>query len=147
MTTPDLSHLHDFYQPPPPSWTPQTIGWYVLFALLVLFAIWMIARALSHWLANRYRREALVQLQTASVNQLSALLKRTAMVTRPRAQVASLSGKPWLAFLSKSSANISFQSAPGSRIEDVALTQEPVTPEDEQRLRQLASDWVRSHHV
>jgi len=147
MTHPDLSKLHDFYQPPPPSWMPQTAGWYVLLALSCIFAIWLLARTVARWLSNRYRREALAQLQNAPVSQLSALLKQTAMAVWPRVQVASLSGQEWLRFLSASSGLEGFKSAPGNLIEDAAITPKPLTAGDEQRLRQLASEWVRTHHV
>ena len=51
MTAP-LDNLHDFYQPPPPAWTPQTIGWYVVFAVIALLAMWIIIHSLRRWLAN-----------------------------------------------------------------------------------------------
>jgi hypothetical protein len=143
---PDLSKLHDFYQPPPPSWMPQTAGWYAILALFGVFAIWLFARAIARWMSNRYRREALQQLQNAHASQFSALLKRTAMAAWPREDVASLSGEEWLKFLSESSGLHEFKSAPGSLIEDSALTGQSITAADEQRLRQLASEWVRTHH-
>ena len=146
MKTADLSKLHDFYQPALPSWMPQTLGWQILFALFCILAIWFIARAVARWLSNRYRREALAQLQTVPVDQFSALLKRAAMVSWPRAQVASLSGNAWLNFLSASSGIEAFKSAPGNLIEDAAITQQPVSAEAEQQLRHLASEWVKTHH-
>jgi uncharacterized protein DUF4381 len=146
MKPADLSKLHDFYQLASPSWMPQTLGWHILFALFCLFAIWLIARAIARWLSNRYRREALAQLKTVPPNQFSALLKRTAMAAWPRAQVASLSGEAWLNFLSSSSGIAGFKSAPGNLIEDAAITGRPVTAEAEQQLRQLASEWVKTHH-
>jgi len=144
---PDLSKLHDFYQPPPPSWMPQTAGWYALLVLLCVFAIWLVARAVARWMSNRYRREALRHLQNADATQFSALLKCTAMTVWPREDVASLSGQEWLKFLSASSRLDEFNSAPGNLIEDAAITAKPINAADEQRLRQLASEWVRAHHV
>ena len=35
-----LDKLHDYYQPAPPTWTPQTIGWYVLFGIVALLLLW-----------------------------------------------------------------------------------------------------------
>jgi hypothetical protein len=143
---PDLSKLHDFYQPPPPSWMPQTAGWYALLALFCIFAMWLLARVVTRWLSNRYRREALQQLQSAHATQFSALLKRTAMAVWPREDVASLSGEEWLKFLSASSGLDEFNSNPGNLIEHIAIAEQPLTAADEQRLRQLASEWVRTHH-
>ena len=37
-----LNKLHDFYQPPPPAWTPQTAGWYVVFSVIGLLILWLV---------------------------------------------------------------------------------------------------------
>jgi hypothetical protein len=147
MTAPDLSRLHDFSQPPPPSWMPQTIGWYVVFVLIVLSATWFVARTIRHWLNNRYRRDALRALQHAPAAQLSEILKRTAMVTWPRSEIASLTGDNWIHFLEKSSGVREFQSFPGRLIEEAALSDCTLAPKDQEQLRQLAARWVRTHHV
>jgi hypothetical protein len=74
MTAP-LDKLHDFYQPSPPSWRPQTIGWYVVFAIAALLLLWLVIHLVRRWIANRYRREAMRELAHARPEQLSALLK------------------------------------------------------------------------
>jgi len=147
MNNPDLSKLHDFYHPPPPSWMPHTIGWYVLFALLLATSMFFGARTLRRWLRNRYRRDAIRELQFAPAAQLSEILKRTALITWPRSQVASLTGAEWTEFLAGTSGLAGFRSAPGDRIESLALTDSAISSSDEQRLKQLATDWVRLHHV
>jgi hypothetical protein len=150
MTTPapaDLSKLHDFYYPPPVSWKPQTIGWYILFALVGLALLWLAYRALRHWQHNRYRRLALKELPSTPPELLSALLKRTALAAWPRNTIASLTGPDWLAFLTRTSSLDSFQQPPGSRIEELALSPTPIPPDEEQRLRNLATQWIRRHRV
>ena len=91
MTAP-LDTLHGFYEPPPPAWTPQTVAWYCVFALAAIAAtcalVWMIRKRIR----NRYRREALHELETTRADGFSALLKRTALSAWPRDEVASLSG-------------------------------------------------------
>jgi len=57
-----LDSLHNFYQPPPPSWMPQTISWYVVFVLIAAAIIWTAVHFIRKWFANRYRREALREL-------------------------------------------------------------------------------------
>jgi Domain of unknown function (DUF4381) len=144
---PDLSGLHDFVSPVPPSWMPQTIGWYVLFAVLAALGLFLVARATRHWWKNRYRREAIREIQSAPLAELSEILKRTALITWPRSRVASLTGKSWLDFLADSSGLREFESAPGDRIEIAAISKPSSNTHDEQRLRELASDWVKKHHV
>jgi hypothetical protein len=147
MNGPDLSQLHDFYQPLPSSWVPQTIGWYVLLALLFAGALFLIVRALRRWLRDRYRRDALREIEAAAPAQLSEILKRAAMVRWPRPKVASLTGKDWTDFLADSSGLDAFRSAPGDRIESVALSSSALATADRNRLKQLAADWVKLHHV
>ena len=142
-----LNKLHDFYQPPPPAWTPQTIGWYILFALAIITILWLMIRAVRRWAANRYRRESLRELVTLPMDQLSTLLKRTALVAWPRKQIASLNGPAWLQFLDASAGIDSFQRSPGDSIEDLALQPTVLSDADEQELRQLAAEWIRRHRV
>ena len=68
-----LDKLHDFYQPPPPSWMPHTIGWYVVFAVGAAAAIWIAVHFIRKWLANRYRREALRELPLLPPEQICPL--------------------------------------------------------------------------
>jgi Domain of unknown function (DUF4381) len=144
---PALSKLHDYYQPAPPLWIPQTIGWYVLFTLIALLLIWLLFRAVRRWFANRYRREALRELATATPDQFSVLLKRVALAAWPREKVASLSGDDWLNFLSKSVKDNTFQTGPGNRIEELALHPGNASADDEQELRAIAAQWIRRHRV
>jgi Domain of unknown function (DUF4381) len=142
-----LDRLHDFSQPAPPAWTPQTIGWYVLFAIVGLLLLWLTVRTIRQWLANRYRRAALHKLAFLPPVQFSALLKSTALVVWPRARIASLTGAAWLEFLNKSGPDELFTTAPGNRIEEIALQPATLSSEDEQKLRQLTAEWVRRHRV
>ena len=146
MTAPH-DNLHDFYQPPPPAWTPQTIGWYVVFAVIALLAMWMTIHTLRRWLANRYRREALRELALLQPEQFSTLLKRTALSAWPREKVASLSGDAWLKFLNESAENNSFHQTPGNRIEEIALRSQTLSGEDERTLRKITAEWIRRHRV
>jgi hypothetical protein len=140
-----LAKLHDFYQPPPPSWTPQTVGWYVVFALLFVLAIWAAWRILASWRRNRYRREALRELEHTEVSAIPVLLKRTALAAWPREQVASLSGEPWLQFLEIHYK--AFSKDQGRRILDLEYRGDSLGPEEERAIRQAAAGWIRRHRV
>jgi hypothetical protein len=142
-----LDKLHDFYQPPPPAWTPQTAGWYALFIIAGLLAIWAIVHLVRRWFANRYRREALSELTLLQPSEFSALLKRTALAAWPRERVASLSGETWLAFLSEASGDEVFHHSPADRIEELALRPETLSSEDEHTLREIVATLIRGHRV
>jgi Domain of unknown function (DUF4381) len=145
---PALAKLHGLYQPPPPPWTPQTPGWFILFGLIALTLVWLAIRFIRKWLADRYRREALHAAGSAPLNQLPVLLKRTALAAWPRDKVASLNGAAWLRFLDESAGMDKFQSTPGSRIEELALEPDAApSTEDEQALRAMAAEWIRRHRV
>ena len=146
MTGP-LDKLHDFYQPAPPAWTPQTIGWYVVFAVAGLLLLWLVIHSIRRRLANRYRREALRALASAQPQEFSALLKRTALTAWPREKVAPLSGESWLTFLNQTAAGELFQDSPANRIEEAALHVIPLTASDEQVLRAATATWIRRHRV
>jgi Domain of unknown function (DUF4381) len=146
MTAP-LDKLHDFYQPPPPAWTPQTIGWYGVFAILAILSMWITIRSVRRWLANRYRREALRELVLLQPEQFSTLLKRTALSAWPREKVASLNGEAWLNFLNETADDSIFQCNPGNRIEEISLRPIILSGNDEQELRKLTAEWIRRHRV
>lgn len=144
MTAP-LGNLHDFYQPQPPSWYPQTIGWYIVFAIVALLIFWLVLYLLRHWHKNRYRREALSQLSHIEAAELSALLKRTALSAWPREEVAALSGPAWLKFLDDSTGHPLFAEAPANRIEELALQPSTISSEDEAALRHASASWIKYH--
>jgi Domain of unknown function (DUF4381) len=142
-----LDQLHDFYQPSPPAWTPQTAGWYILFAILGLLMLWLAVHLVRRWFANRYRREALRALPLLEPSEFSALLKRTALAVWPREKVASLSGATWLKFLNGSTGHEFFRHAPADQIEELALRPQTLSQEDEQALRATVASWIRRHRV
>ncbi|MBB5326550.1 DUF4381 domain-containing protein [Tunturiibacter gelidoferens] len=142
-----LDKLHDFYQPPGPTWTPQTVGWYVLFVIAGLLVIWVSVHQMRKWFANRYRRAALRELDLLPANEFSALLKRTALAVWPRERVASLSGAEWLNFLNEATGDETFHSPPADRIEEMALQPVTLSNEDEHTLRRTVATWIRSHRV
>ncbi len=142
-----LAKLHDFDQPVPPSWIPQTIGWYVVFALLALLIVWMAWRVMTNWRRNRYRSEALRELETAEISEIPALLKRTALAAWPRERVASLTGEQWLAFLDAHGKRGSFSTEPGKALLDVAYRSVQLSPDQASALRKVAREWIRGHRV
>lgn len=146
MTAP-LDKLHDFYQPPAPPWTPQTVGWYVVFAIVGVLLLWAVVHFVRKWIANGYRREALRELTLARADGISALLKRAALSAWPRETVAQLSGDAWLSFLSTTSSGDAFRCSPGNRVEEIALKPSALSSEEENALRRVAEDWIRRHRV
>jgi hypothetical protein len=84
---PSIEQLKEIALPAPVSYAPQTWGWWVLLAVLVVAVVLLSALRYVQWRRDRYRREALVrlaQLQKRSddlnaLRELPELLKRTAI--------------------------------------------------------------------
>ena len=140
-----LDQLHDFYRPALPSWMPQTIGWYIVFGVLFLLVAWAAWRMFARWRRNRYRREALRELEQADVSARPVLLKRVALAAWPREEVASLTGEPWLQFLEIH--DNEFSKDQGRHLLDLEYRGVRPAPEQEQAVRQAAADWIRRHRV
>ncbi len=118
-----------------------------MFAVVAITAIWILVREIRRWMFNRYRREALKELQTLTVAEFSVLLKRTALSVWPREKVASLSGVEWLQFLDATIRGDGFLATPGNQIENLAFCEADLSAEDEKQLRELTAKWIRSHRV
>jgi len=121
-----LDNLHDIIVPNPVSWWPLAPGWYVLILGLIIAATWIGIRLNRQWQQNRFRREALSELDSIKPSELPALIKRVALCIWPREQVASLSGDDWLQFLDQSSNSDAFTQGPGKKLS--ALSYSPDTP-------------------
>lgn len=141
-----LEQLHDFYQPPPPSWRPQTVGPYVSLSILAILLIAFAAFFWHRWRRNRYRREAIRELAHTDVRHISELLKRTALSAWPRTQVAALTGTAWLTFLNTSVKQASFDNAVADQLETMAFSTVAPSHEDELAIRSAASLWIK-HHI
>lgn len=161
--TPDpysLDQLRDIIEPAPVAWWPPAMGGQLLLTLLL---IWLIAFALLAWLRyrrNAYRRAALAQLATiekalddpitrvTAVRELSALLKRVALIAFSRDEVAALSGESWLAFLDRSGGGRVFSQGAAAIIGSAAYDSTAAADLDQTARQDLigaARHWIRHH--
>jgi hypothetical protein len=137
----------------PATW-PARIGIIVLLAAAIT-AIWQFLR---YRRVNRYRREALAELNQIERSaggmtpqqvaaQLSVLLRRTALAAFPRERIAPLAGEAWLAFLDRGLDGTDFSAGAGRLF--ASLPYAPVSPGKGQlaTLVELTRRWIRKHHV
>lgn len=160
---PSLSQLADVVQPPPVSWMPQTLGWKVLGALLLVLFLWLMWRGVRRWFRNRYRREALAELRRLELRwqddpetgavvlaALPALVKRCALAAWPREQVAGASGAQWAQFIQSHAGHATHGAqalAPLVReiqYHDRASLQR-VSAHDVQVLIEASRQWIQGH--
>ena len=148
-----LDLMHGLVMPEPVPWLPQTPGWSIVLGWLVavlLLAAWQIVKRRRR---NRYRRDALAELEAIaarrdiepaeSAQRIATVLKRTALVAFPRADVAALYGKDWAKFLSETADN-------DAQIADAAdmLATAAYRPDaDPDALTRPARRWIRLHRA
>ncbi|MDD2060995.1 DUF4381 domain-containing protein [Pseudomonas sp. GD03860] len=156
---PSIDQLKELALPPAPSYLPQTWGWALLAAILVLAVLVYGAWRYRRWQLDRYRREALGQLATletamadehqriAALRAVPELLKRVALSMPKAPAVATLHGSDWQAFLDTHSRT----PLPADFAEQLArLAYAPdstLMAFDAQPLMRHCRTWVEHHHV
>ena len=146
-----LEGLREIRLPEAVSYAPQTIGWWVVFALVGLAVLYVAFRLWRRWKENAYRRAALERLETIerqrSLGALPDLIKRTALDAWPREVVAELSGGPWLAFLDRSYGGDGFSRGPGRALPAIAYGDTELAPSEVASLLELTRTWIRQHRA
>ena len=114
--------LKDIHLPEAVGWWPPAIGWWLLallIPLLLAFFYWLYKR-LTRKSAIKTARNNLIAIKqhpsldnSQKLRELSILMRRVAISVNPRTEVASLTGRPWLAFLDKSFTDASFSEGCG----------------------------------
>ncbi len=148
-----IDQLGAIAEPAPVSMAPATPAWAVLALVLVAAAALGLLAWIRHRRATAYRRAALKELRAlapaigqgdpTALASLDILLRRTALAAFPRAEVASLTGPAWIAFLDRTGGAL----APHGP----ALTAAPYarTPPafDGPAVLGAARHWLRHHHA
>jgi hypothetical protein len=155
--------LHDVVVPEVVAYTPQTIGWYVLVAVVLVVGVMVGVVVRRRHVRNRYRREALEHLElierdlgssntrTAALARIPVLLKRVAISRSERTEAASLTGDIWLAYLDRAYDGRGFTSGAGRLLPTLSYGTPNrlavVTDEEANDLVALTRNWIRSHDV
>lgn len=146
---PWMSNLEEIELPEPVPFTFETPGWYLVAGLALVVGLWLAWRLWKRWQADAYRRVALEELaKLDSPVGLPELLKRTALVAYPRAEVANLYGDSWLGFLDGTLGTTAFTQGAGRRLPDLAYStgsRADMSTEEVKELFELARRWVRRH--
>ena len=143
----ELEGMRGIRLPEPVSYAPQTVGWWILFAILALLLAVAIWYAVRRYRRNAYRRLALARLASVPLANLPTLVKRTALDAYPRTDVASLADDEWLAFLDASYGGRGFREGPGRVLPALAYDAPDVPPADAEALVSLVERWIRTHRA
>lgn len=157
-----LRSLKDIAVPTPVSWMPQTWGWLLVAGVVTVIVALVFLAWLRRYKADAYRREALKLMEgidaliqdpatrARGINQLAAVLKRTALAGWGRPSVASLSGDVWVRFLNDQD-DMHVKQALESLLDDLeyhgkaGLTALP--SETIKDISAAARHWIERHHV
>ena len=149
-----LDRLHDIAVPPPVPWWPPAPGWYILGGMVLALLGLAAWAALARWRRDRYRREALGDLDRiardpdapSSISAVAELVKRVALAAYPRDRVASLTGDAWLAFLDATGGTDAFTRGAGRALKDAAYRRDaPREPSELRGLADVVRHWITHH--
>ena len=140
------------------SWWPTAPGWKALAVVLIGLLAVVIFRLAKTWWHNRYRREALRQLDEHgngkplqdTVAVLPYFIKATALQAYPRQDIAALTGDGWLKFLDSHYPGPAFSHGPGEKLLCVAYQPKEQWQMNEDQCKALigmSRDWIATHRV
>lgn len=138
-----LDQLEPVPVPPSVPMYPQTAGWLALAAVLLVLLAVFAWRWRLHRLATAHRRAALAELSHVGDDRaaIAEILRRTALVSFPRPQVAGLTGPEWAAFLNQSYGGSGFSSPTGQALLKAPYCGSSADP----KATDLARDWIKHH--
>jgi hypothetical protein len=152
-----IADLKDIAPPPPVSYAPQTVGWWVVGAIVLAVLLWIAYRRWRMWRRNRYRRAAQAELgviaqalndpvqRPQALAALPALVKRTVLAWAPRQSAAPMTGEAWLGYLDLTLAGDSFARGPGRHLPSLAYGNGDIQADDLAALMTLLHRWIDDH--
>jgi hypothetical protein len=149
--------LRDVHLPAEVSWWPPAIGWWLLAVLIpvILFVAYRAYKRLSRKntlkRALKTARKHLDVIErdktmsgTQKICELSVLIRRVAISVAPRTEVASLTGRAWLAFLDNGLKDGPFSKGIGRLLIEAPYRNTPPTDSEVARLISLCRDWLKN---
>ncbi|OAI17256.1 hypothetical protein A1359_06185 [Methylomonas lenta] len=147
----DSLDLKDIHLPDSIGWWPPAPGWWLLLlaSILVLFAARIIFRRLTAKTAIKHAQKLLKQLRQQpddkleTLTTLSALLRRTAISTTTRSEVAGLRGQAWLEYLDHCLPDAPFSKGVGRCLADAHYQKSEPDEVDFEALFNLCERWLK----
>jgi hypothetical protein len=140
-----LDRLHDIAVPDPVPFWPPAPGWWVVTAVGLVLLLVAVVVGIGRWRRNRYRREALAELERRTQSaDIAELVKRAALAAFPRDRVAALTGDEWLAFLDETGRTDAFTRGAGKSLADAAYRR-PTEAGDVRDLVAVVRHWIKHH--
>ncbi|MCL1058914.1 DUF4381 domain-containing protein [Shewanella gelidimarina] len=149
-----VTQLVDIPLPNAIPWWPLAAGWYGVALVGLLFLLVLMYRKRQRWVADGYRRAALKQLQSLTLNdagRMNQVIRNTAMSANLCDVKLSQTGALWYRAIINSSRNVIFTEAQLQQLERLnyqSATQalRYLSESDFSKLNQLCQRWVKEHH-
>ena len=131
-------------EPLPISLIPETGGWYFLVLFLGLIILGLIRFLVKRYRANAYRRDAIAALPLAAddAGMLARIIRKAALATFPREDVAGLYGDDWAAFLERTCEGQPFK---GDLAKQITRAPYDLTIPVSDELISAACHWISKH--
>jgi len=148
--------LKELPLPEPVSYFPQTAGWAVVAVVILALAGWFAWRRWQAWKKDAYRRDGVVQLsrmtdRSGDISGLPFLIRKSALAAFPRADVASLRGADWTAWLNETAGRSVFKPEDSQIFDDLVYQAgDAYNRLDENTRRHLLDAslyWMRKHRA
>lgn len=157
QSTDPLAQLHDIVLPQAVGWWPLAWGWWVLLIIVVSISSTVIFLWRRNRQRERYRKAALAELDKIFqayqldadvahyLQELSILLRRTAISAQPQRFPVDIKGNAWLLWLEAQCPEVKAEFSTG--IGQILLTGPyQANPQiDGQALQQLIRLWLQKH--
>lgn len=153
-----LRNMSEVTIPDHVSWFPQTIGWKVVAAILIVVSLYYVIQSIRLWWNNRYRREAmaLMTVMQASINSTSMPLSlpldifevMKAVLVYLNPQKANAFGEKFLTDLDdyRSLKNAVFNDALGQKwMRSLVQKQHSLSKQELSALMTLCQQWLVEH--
>ena len=145
--------LHDIHLPTNPDIWPLALGWWLLLALILIAAVYLILK-ISKFLRIKRHKQLLINeyksLETKLVEspnknlitETNVLLRRLALAYYPNQNIASLTGSNWLDFLDVSGKTQDFSRGAGRILIDAPYRADELENYNGDEFIPLVRKWV-----
>lgn len=155
MENEELAKLKEIALPEVVSYTPETLAWYILFAVIFLLVLFLLWKSYKRYKKNLYRKTALKDLsiikKEKAYRELPILIKRIVLVFTEREYIASLSDQKWLEFLNNSYNGNEFLSDTGKILIDLSYASpnriNKYSENEIDALFNLITEWIKNHNA
>lgn len=147
-----LDRLADIVTLPPVSWWPPAFAWVIVIGSVLVLLSTVVYVAWLRRRKNAHRVMALAELERtgqdlAAVLHIAEILKRTALSTTPRQNVAALSGGRWVQWLNQTGNGVIFSEKSQQILSEHIYGAGQPSDEEIKVLIRTARRWVEKHQT